>query len=412
MEYDPKKCCMRKKVVLEREPYLAELDKWKDLPFIKIVTGVRRCGKSTLLKIFAQRLLKSGVRPEQIIEINLEDLANQRLTDYQELHRYILERASNSGEYYIFLDEIQQVENFQKAVDSLFLHDNFDIYLTGSNSHILSGELATLLTGRYVQIEMLPLSLKEFKKAFPDKSAEELYKLYLSTTSFPFILEVPSESEFLDRILDGLYNTVVVKDILSRVQLREPTVLTKLTRFCFDSVGNRVSVAKLANSMTSAGTKTDNKTVEKYLRGLIDAFVLYEVDRWDLKGKELLKSLKKYYAVDLGLRRTLLGSGSLADVGHLLENVVFLELKRRGYKVFTGKLDEFEVDFVCTNGQEKIYIQVAASVRDEEVLRRELRPLLRIQDNFPKYLLTLDNDPKASIDGVHKINALDWLLSE
>ena len=234
----------------------------------------------------------------------------------------------------------------------------------------------------------------------------------MSTTSFPFILEVPSESEFLDRILDGLYNTVVVKDILSRVQLREPTVLTKLTRFCFDSVGNRVSVAKLANSMTSAGTKTDNKTVEKYLRGLIDAFVLYEVDRWDLKGKELLKSLKKYYAVDLGLRRTLLGSGSLADVGHLLENVVFLELKRRGYKVFTGKLDEFEVDFVCTNGQEKIYIQVAASVRDEEVLRRELRPLLRIQDNFPKYLLTLDNDPKASIDGVHKINALDWLLSE
>lgn len=402
---------MRKKIVLDREPYLTELQKWKDLPFIKIVTGVRRCGKSTLLRIFAQRLLKSGVKPEQIIEINLEDLANQKLTDYQELHNYILERTSNSGEYYIFLDEIQQVENFQKAVDSLFLHDNFDIYLTGSNSQILSGELATLLTGRYVQIEMLPLSLKEFKKAFPEKNAEDLYKLYLSSTSFPFILEVPYESEFVDKILDGLYNTVVVKDILSRTQFREPATLTRLTRFCFDSVGNRVSVSKLANSMTSAGTKTDNKTVEKYLRGLIDAFVLYEVDRWDLKGKELLKSLKKYYAVDLGLRRILLGNGSLADVGHLLENIVFLELKRRGYKVFTGKLDDFEIDFVCSNGQEKIYIQVAASVRDEEVMRRELRPLLRIRDNFPKYLLTLDNDPETCIDGIYKINALDWLLS-
>ena len=402
---------MKEKLILEREPYLGELLKWQNLPFIKIITGVRRCGKSTLLKIFAQSLLKKGVKPEQIIEINLEDIANEKLRDYRELHQFIIEHASTPQNYYIFLDEIQQAENFQKAVDSLFLHENFDIYLTGSNSQILSGELATLLTGRFVQIEMLPLSLREFKRAFPEKNNEELYKLFLSTTSFPFILEVPYNSEFVDKILDGLFNTVVVKDIMDRVQIREPSTLIKLTRFCFDSVGNRISVTKLANSMTSAGNKSDNKTIEKYLRGLVDAFVLYEVDRWDIKGKELLRNLKKYYAVDLGLRRILLGNGSLADIGHILENVIFLELKRRGYKIYTGRLDDLEVDFICTTGQQKIYIQVAASVRDEQVLRRELRPLQRIKDNFPKFLLTLDNDPETNIEGIQKLNALNWLTS-
>ncbi len=396
---------------MERDFYLSELLRWKDLPFIKIVFGVRWSGKSVLLRHFGQRLVKGGLHPNQIIEINLEDPENQNLSDYGELHRYILARAVNSCKYYLFLDEIQQVKHFEKAVASLFLHENFDIYLTCSNNQIISNELATLVSGRYVQIEMLPLSLNEFRRAFPEKSPEELFALYLSTTSFPFYLEVPGKTEFMDKVLEGIFSTVVIKDILSSGKIREPSTLAKAAKVCCEFVGDRISVARLSKLMRSAGYRMDNKTTEKYLRSLLDSFVLYEVQRWDIKKKRLLQNSVKYYAVDLGLVRTLLGSGSLADVGHLLENVVFLELKRRGYKVFTGKLDEFEVDFVCTNGQEKIYIQVAASVRDEEVLHRELRPLLRIQDNFPKYLFTLDNDPKASIDGVHKINALDWLLS-
>lgn len=397
---------------MEREAYLSELDKWKELPFIKIVTGVRWCGKSALLESFGRRLLKSGVNPDQIIEINLEDPDNQNVSDYEELHRYILARAVNPCKYYLFLDEIQQVKHFEKTIASLFLHENFDIYLTSSNNQIISSGLATLLSSRYVQIEMLPLSLKEFRRAFPKKNPEELFALYLSTTSFPFFLKVPDKAEFVDEVLDGIFSSVVVKDILTRGKIREPSTLAKAAEVCCEFIGDRISVARLSKLMRSAGYQMDNKTTEKYLRSLIDAFALYEVERWDIKGKRLLQNSAKYYAVDLGLRRTLLGSGSLADVGHLLENVVFLELKRRGYKVFTGKLEEFEVDFVCTNGQEKIYIQVAASMRDEEVLRRELRPLLRIQDNFSKYLLTLDNDPSVSIEGIHKVYALNWLLDD
>ena len=396
---------------MEREAYLSELDKWKELPFIKIVTGVRWCGKSALLESFGRRLLKSGVNPDQIIEINLEDPDNQNLSDCGELHRYVLAHAVTPCKYYLFLDEIHHVRNFEKTIATLFLHENFDIYLTCSNNQIISSELATLVSGRNVQIEVLPLSLKEFREAFPEKSPEELLALYLSTTSFPFYLEVPGKTEFVDKVLEGIFSTVIIKDILSSGKIREPLTLVKAAKVCCEFIGDRISIARVSKLMRSGGYQPDNKTTEKYLRRLLDSFVLYEVHRWDIKEKRLLKNSVKYYAVDLGLVRTLLGSRSLADIGHLLENVVFLELKRRGYKVFTGKLEEFEVDFVCTNGQEKIYIQVAASVRDEEVLHRELRPLLRIQDNFSKYLLTLDNDPKASIDGVHKINALDWLLS-
>lgn len=397
---------------MEREVYLSELDKWKELPFIKIVTGVRWCGKSALLESFGRRLLKSGVNPDQIIEINLEDPDNQNLSECGEIHRYILARAVNPCKYYLFLDEIQHVKNFEKVIASLFLHENFDIYLTCSNNQIIFSELATLVSGRNVQIEVLPLSLKEFREAFPEKSPEELFALYLSTTSFPFIFEVFDKAEFVDKVLEGIFSSIVVKDILAKGKIREPSTLVEAAEVCCEFLGERISVAKLSKLMRSAGYQTDNKTTEKYLRSLLDSFVLYEVRRWDIKEKRLLQNSAKYYAVDLGLRRTLLGSGSLADVGHLLENVVFLELKRRGYKVLTGKLEEFEVDFVCTNGQEKIYIQVAASVRDEEVLRRELRPLLRIQDNFSKYLLTLDNDPSVSIEGIHKVYALNWLLDD
>lgn len=397
---------------MERDFYLSELLRWKDLPFIKIVSGVRWSGKSVLLRHFGQRLVKSGLHPNQIIEINLEDPDNLNLSDCGELYRYILARAVTHCKYYLFLDEIYHVRSFEKAIATLFLHENFDIYLTCSNNQIISSELATLVSGRNVQIEVLPLSLKEFREAFPEKSPEELFALYLSTTSFPFIFELFDKAEFVDKVLEGIFNSVVIKDILAKGKIREPSTLVKAAEVCCEFIGERISVAKLSKLMRSAGYQTDNKTTEKYLRSLLDSFFLYEVRRWDIKEKRLLQNSVKYYFVDLGLIRTLLGSGSLADGGHLLENVVFLELKRRGYKVFTGKLEEFDVDFVCTNGQEKIYIQVAASVRDEGVLHREVRSLLRIQDNFPKYLLTLDNDPSVSIEGIHKVNALNWLLDE
>lgn len=338
---------------MERNFYLSELLKWKDLPFIKIVSGVRWSGKSVLLRHFGQRLVKSGLHPNQIIEINLEDPDNQNLSDCGELHRYILARAVSPCKYYLFLDEIHHVRNFEKTIATLFLHENFDIYLTCSNNQIISSELATLVSGRNVQIEELPLSLKGFREAFPEKSPEELFALYLSTTSFPFIFEVFDKAEFVDKVLEGIFSTIVIKDILSSGKIREPLTLAKIAKVCCEFIGDRISVARLSKLMRSAGYQTDNKTTEKYLRSLIDAFALYEVERWDIKEKRLLQNSAKYYAVDLGLRRTLLGSGSLADVGHLLENVVFLELKRRGYKVFTGKLEEFEVDFVCSKGQKK-----------------------------------------------------------
>lgn len=396
--------------ILKRKTYLDQLWQLKDLRFIKIVSGVRRCGKSTLLKIFASKLRENGISEEQIIEINFEDLSFEELADYRKLNQFILEKTGEAKKYYLFLDEIQQVKNFQKVVDSLHLRRNIDIYLTGSNSSLLSGEMATLLTGRFVEVRMLPLSLREFYELFPEKRPEDLYSLYLRTTSFPFIIDFPANKSLIDKVLEGLFSSIVIKDIVNRIPIRDPIVLEKLVRVCFSSVGNRISVAKLANSLTSVGNKTDNKTVEKYVHALCDSFVLYQADRWDLKGKELLKNLKKYYAVDIGLRRTLLGSESLSDGGHLLENVVYLELVRRGYKVYTGKWDDLEVDFVCTKEDRTIYIQVAASVRSESVLEREIKPLLLIKDNFPKFILTLDDDPSSTIKGIEKKNALEWLL--
>lgn len=397
---------------IERAEFLDKLKAYKDKQVIKVITGIRRCGKSTLMKMFMHYLLQNGVDDSQIIFLNFEDFDNYELLDPQKLHAYIKERLAADKMTYVFLDEIQNVQDFQRVVDSLFINSNVDIYITGSNAYLLSGELATLLSGRYVTIEMLPLSFKEFVFALGDDSKlslSEKYKQYVQRSSFPYVLNLGEDiNEVLD-YLNGVYSTVVLKDVISRFKITDTKMLESVVRFIFDNIGNPLSSKRIADTMTSSGRKIDVKTVEKYITALQQSFIVYEAKRYDVKGKEYLKLMEKYYAVDIGLRFLLLGQRA-NDAGHILENVVYLELIRRGYKVFVGKVDDLEIDFVAQNYEGNFYIQVSATVRDENTLARELKPLQSVKDNYPKLLLTLDDDPAADYNGIKKQNVLEWLL--
>lgn len=397
---------------IERAEFLDKLKAYKDKQVIKVITGIRRCGKSTLMKMFMHYLLQNGVDDSQIIFLNFEDFDNYELLDPQKLHAYIKERLAADKMTYVFLDEIQNVQDFQRVVDSLFINSNVDIYITGSNAYLLSGELATLLSGRYVTIEMLPLSFKEFVLALGDDSKlslSEKYKQYVQRSSFPYVLNLGEDiNEVLD-YLNGVYSTVVLKDVISRFKITDTKMLESVVRFIFDNIGNPLSSKRIADTMTSFGRKIDVKTVEKYITALQQSFIVYEAKRYDVKGKEYLKLMEKYYAVDIGLRFLLLGQRA-NDAGHILENVVYLELIRRGYKVFVGKVDDLEIDFVAQNYEGNFYIQVSATVRDENTLARELKPLQSVKDNYPKLLLTLDDDPAADYNGIKKQNVLEWLL--
>lgn len=398
--------------MIERKEYLEALVRWRDKQVIKVITGIRRCGKSTLMELFQGELLKSGVNKEQIIAVNLEDYAHLELRDPLKLHAYIVERASQTEKTYVFLDEIQNVPEFPPMMDSLFLRKNLDLYITGSNAYMLSGELATYLSGRYVTIPMLPLSFAEYVSSTGSKQdLGTKYRNYLEGSSFPYVTELGGNRKAIDEYLSGIYHTVVLKDVLGRLKNADPMMLESLLRFVYSSIGSPISTKKIADTMASNGRKLDVRTAEKYLTAFIDSYIVYQAKRYDIRGKQHLKTLEKYYAVDIGLRFFLLGRQQ-ADTGHILENVVYLELLRRGYEVYIGKMDEYEVDFVAVNPKETIYYQVAASVRDEATLQRELRPLQKINNNYPKLILTLDEDPDADYDGVHRINALDWLLSE
>lgn len=399
--------------LIARDAYLNRLIAWEAKHIIKVVTGVRRCGKSTLLYLFQEHLKSKGIGTDQIIAVNFEDFAHADLKDPKALHAYVTERLAAEKMTYVFFDEIQLVEGFQQVINSLFLNPDIDIYLTGSNANLLSGELATLLTGRYIEVSMMPLSFAEFISAKPESHAslEDNYRKYLETTSFPFAVEFDHQPSQIQEYLSGLFNTIVVKDILNRKKIADTRILESTVRFLFDSVGSRISTKKIADSLTSQGRKIDSKTVERYVQALEECFVLYRAERYDIKGKQLLQTLDKYYAVDIGLRRALLGAKSM-NAGHILENIVFLELKRRGYQVFIGKYDDLEVDFVADNEQGTQYFQVSATVRDEETLKRELRPLQKIKDNYPKYLLTLDNDPTTEYNGIQQLNALQWLIGK
>lgn len=395
---------------IQRTEYLESLKRWKDKQVIKVITGIRRCGKSTLMEQFQEFLIADGIERGQIVAVNLEDYAFEELLDPKKLHAYVLDKAPEGQSAYVFLDEIQNVPEFQKVVDSLFLRKNIDLYITGSNAHLLSGELATLLTGRYVTIDMLPLSFAEYvswtgsRENLPQK-----YTQYLERSSFPYATELGGDLKAIDEYLQGIYSTVVLKDVMSRLKSTDAMMLESLLRFVFDSVGSQLSTKKIADTMTSMGRKVDVKTVERYLSAFIDSYIIYRAKRYDIKGRQHLKTLEKYYAADIGLRYMLLGRKHL-DAGHILENIVYLELLRRGYKVSIGKVGDLEVDFVAENSSETAYFQVAATVREPSTLERELRSLRKIDDHYPKYLLTLDEDPDTSFDGIQKKNALTWLL--
>ncbi|MDD6237587.1 MAG: ATP-binding protein [Clostridiales bacterium] len=395
---------------IERKKYLDKLIALKDKQIIKVITGIRRCGKSTLMEIYQDYLKSQGVSAEQIVSINLEDYDFYELRDPKVLHAYIKERLVQDKMTYVFLDEIQHCEEFPRVVDSLFIRKNVDLYITGSNAYMLSSEIATLISGRYVEIKMLPLSLREYVESTGDtKELARKYTAYLENSSFPYALELAGHPKEIKDYLDGIYNTIIVKDIAKRNKITDTMTLESVTRFVFDNIGSPLSTKKIADTMTSEGRKIDVKTVEKYLKALMESFIVYQAKRYNVKGKQYLKTLEKYYVVDIGLRYLLLGSRS-TDVEHILENVVYLELLRRDNDVYVGKIDEAEVDFVAMKPNKTVYYQVAASVRDEKTMQRELAPLQKINDHYPKMILTLDEDPEADYNGIRRINVLDWLI--
>lgn len=398
--------------LIPRNDYLNFLIAQANKPIIKVVSGIRRSGKSTLFEIYKQHLLENGIAPEQIVSINLEDIEYEELCDYRKLHEYVKSKLIEGKMTYVFLDEIQHCVNFEKAVDSLYVKPNVDIYLTGSNAYFISGELATLLSGRYVELRMLPLSFKEYCQATDrNLSLMKKYNKYITESSFPYTLIYGNNEKEKVDYLRGLYDTVLLKDIVARYKIGDVMMLESVIRFVFDNIGNRLTSSSIANTMTSNGRKIDTKTVEKYLKALTDSLMLYQTKRYNIKGKQLLKLQEKYYLADVALRFMLLG-GKNTDVGHTLENVVFLDLIRRGYNVYIGQNDKSEVDFVAQKGDDTVYYQVSASVRDRETLKREISALKNINDHYPKYILTLDEDPDADYDGIKRINALEWLTFE
>lgn len=396
--------------MIERAEYLNKLIAFKDKQLIKVITGVRRCGKSTLFRLFQEYLKNEGVSEKQIQSVNFEDMAFSDLSDPKNLYNHVMKHAQKGKKNYIFLDEIQNVKDFQKAVDSLYIQEGFDIYITGSNAFLLSGELATLLSGRYIEIKMLPLSFKEFVSAKENPNLQEEYARYLEYGSFPYILEM-ADSASIQNYLSDILNSIVVKDVLIRHKITNPADVLRILKFIFDTVGNVVSIKKISDTMTSAGYKITPQTVEKYITALTESFVLYTASRYDIKGKKYLQSGDKYYLVDTGLRYALLGKKG-TDTGHLLENIVYLELIRRGYTVFVGKSGNTDVDFVAVNQEGTTYYQVSQTVMDESVLERELKPLQNIKDHYPKYLLTLDYLPDGDYEGIKRMNVLKWLMAK
>jgi len=401
---------------INRPEYLDFLIRSKDRQIIKVVSGLRRCGKSTLFDIYRDWLLENGITSEQIISINFEDVDYEHLTDYRLLYDYIKPLLLSDKKNYIFLDEIQNVTQYEKAVDSLFIKKNVDLYITGSNAYFMSGELATLLTGRYIELKMLPLSFAEYCKGLAlyasDKSLSKLekYSKVLSESSMPYTLQLQGRQKEIREYLEGLYNSIILKDIVRRLKVSDVSMFESVAKFIFDNIGNLTSTSKIANTMTSAGRKIDQKTVEKYLKGLTESLIAYQVNRYNIKGKQHLATLEKYYVADIGFRQFLIGS-TKADQGHILENMVYLELLRRGGEIYVGHLPNGEVDFVVNNENGIIYYQVATTVLDASTLDRELAPLKKIADHHPKILLTLDDvGAGTNHNGIQQLNALDWML--
>ncbi len=395
--------------MIERNEYLEELKNWKDKDLIKVITGIRTSGKSTLFELFIDYLKKTGINEDHIISLNLES-PEYNFKDYIELYNYVNEKIKDKNMYYVFLDEVQVIENFEKAVDGLYIKKNVDEYITGSNAYLLSGELATFLSGRYIEFKMFPLSFKEYANFYKQDGDEKLYLKYVNNSSMPYALKLDNQDE-VDKYLDSIYNTIIVKDIATRKKIADTGMLRSVSEFMFSSVGSILSVKKIADTLTSNGRSISVHTVESYLDSLVESFIFNKVSRYDIKGKQYLQSGEKYYATDVTMRYALLGRKYI-DLGHILENIVYLELLRRGYKVYIGKSGDKEIDFVAENSKGVKYFQVAYTVRDEKTLERELSALESINDHYPKFILTMDIDPEVDYNGIRKINVLDWLLNK
>jgi len=395
--------------MVQRKQYMNKLIKMKDEKIIKVITGIRRCGKSTLLILFQEYLKKNGVKNEQIISINFEDIQYEHLLDYRKLNDYIMERLAKEKKTYVFLDEIQNVIDFQRAVDSLHIKEDIDIYITGSNAQLLSGELATLLSGRYIEINMLPLSFTEYCELKGGETKRDAFISFYLNGAFPQATTIVDD-ETRDDYIRSIYNTVLLKDIVARKKITDVALLESITRFIFDNIGNIISSNKIADSLTTYGRKTNQITVEKYITALLESYILYKASRYDVKGKQYLKSLEKYYVSDISLRHIILGERD-RDIGRILENIVYLELIRRGYTVNIGKVGEKEVDFIATTGDKKIYFQVSASVLDPVTYEREFTPSKNIKDHYQKYVLTMDELPSGQ-DGIQQLNIVEWLLEK
>ncbi|RVU70387.1 MULTISPECIES: ATP-binding protein [Lactobacillus] len=403
--------------LIPRPTYLNFLKTWKDKSVIKVVSGVRRCGKSTLFILFQNYLRKNGIKSENIIQMNFEQPEFMNITDSTEVYNYLKPKLTVSGMKYIFLDEIQHITHFEKIADALNTLADVDLYITGSNGYFMSGELATLLTGRFVELKMLPLSFKEYvtgyQEFYPNSnlSTAKMFNNYLRFGSFPFILQLNNEPLQIEQYLDGIFTSVVYRDVQTRLKVSDHLALEKIIRFLFDNVGNILSMRKIANTISNDGFKISPATVERYISALVDSLLIYRVPRFDIHGRDQLRTNEKYYIVDPGLRYHLI-AGTKMDRGHVLENIIYLELLRRGEQVNVGALPKGEVDFVTKKGQEVCYYQVSESVIDPKTLTRELKPLQGIDDHYPKYLLTLDEiGAGENYQGIKQLNILDWLLS-
>lgn len=407
--------------MVQRNEYLDQLKKWKDEQVIKVITGIRRCGKSTLLELYQNYLKSSGVTEDQIISVNFEELEYEELLDYKALYNYVKERLHMTKTTYVFLDEIQQVENFQKAVDSLYVKKNIDVYITGSNAYLLSGELATLLSGRYVEINMLPLSFAEFCQLKADGDRDALFAEYMKNGGLPYVTTLGNDSDKVDTYLEGIYNTIIVKDVEERQKRKESdpnkrkvtdiALLKNISRFLASSIGSPISVKSIADYVTSSGRKISQNTVDDYTQALVEPYIFYPAERYDVLGKQLLKKNQKMYIVDLGLRRHLLARQKY-DLGFSLENIIYFELLRRGYSVNIGKVGVTEIDFVARKNDNVLYYQVTASMVEESTFDREMAPLKSIADNYPKTIITLDRFTLGNYEGIKVVNAVDWLLDK
>lgn len=400
--------------MIDRKEYLDTLLSWKDQKVIKVITGIRRCGKSTLLKLFQEELLKEGIESNQIISINFEEMEYENLLDYKKLYSYIKELVIENKKMYIFLDEIQNVQSYEKVVDSLYVKDNIDIYITGSNSYLFSGQLSTYLSGRYIELSILPLSFKEFY-ATTNLDKETAFKKYMDIGGFPYINQANLDDSQLNMYMEGIYNTVIIKDIEERLNrkdnanITDVALLKSISKYLSSVIGSPVSLRGITNYFISNERKISPNTVSTYVDALCESYLFYGVETMNISGKETLKSNKKYYIVDTGIRNFILPKQTY-DLGFTIENIVYLELLRRNYIVNVGKLNNLEIDFIAKKNNEYTYIQVCASLVDENTFKREIKPLESIKDNYQKIILTLDRFTLGNYNGIKVINIIDWLL--